>query len=156
MNEENIIDNTIDPMDKFEYKGEMALIYPKYYAEKVPKIRFKVMVIQENDGDIPHIHMEFLDAKDEKREKRAAYICLHKAMYAPNHDNRKLDDLEKEELIKFLNTFRKGASAVNSAGKHMACNCWKEAVYYWNVAYSDTLFEKDKNGNIIMPDYTKL
>ena len=101
--------------------------------------------------------MEFLDAKDEKREKRAAYICLHKAMYAPNHDNRKLDDLEKEELIKFLNTFRKGAFVFdNNYEKAVACNCWQEAVYFWKEAYSDTLFEKDKNGNIIMPDYTKL
>ena len=159
MNEENIVDNTIDPMDKFEYKGEMALIYPKYYAEKMPKIRFKVMVIQENDGDIPTIRIEFLD----DAEKRFVFILLNKAMYAPNNGSRKLTHTEKQELMKYFNIFEEGAYVYDDDYEEkIPCNRWRDCVWCWsshtadNVPDTRNLFEKDENRNMIMPDYMEL
>ena len=88
-------------------------------------------------------------------------MCLATAEYAPQHEKETkiLNSHERKALIKFFNTFRKGAYISDKDGNPISCNCWEEAVDRW-IQQNDgaeKYFEVDEEtGRFIMPDYSKL
>ena len=142
--------------DREKLFNEMAEVYPKYIKEKRPDIPFHVVVAQGGEGFVPHAHVYFRSKEDTNR-KYISYICLHEAEYAPQHDDgKRLTNSEKKALVAFFNTFRDGAYTRKANGKVVPCNCWQECVDIWIATYSDKLFIRDEDGDIIMPDYTTL
>jgi hypothetical protein len=138
-----------------EYLFEMSEVYPKYIIEHNPRINFHISVPQGKEGPIPHFHMSF-GSKRNKNKKDTSFIRLDIPEYSPHHDDyKKLNRLEKEELVKFMNTLR---ISTRVDGSYEYYSCWKECVDLWINNHGDpyNLFEKDKNGNYIMPDYSLL
>lgn len=138
------------------YLSPMALIYPRYNEERNPKIRFHVCIVQAGEGIEPHVHVYL----DDDSNGNAAYVCLASATYAPYHkDGAKLNAEQKDALITFFNTMRKGTATKDKNGNFVPCNCWQEAVDLWISTYGLTKkdpFTYDKDGNPVMPDYGKL
>lgn len=167
-NEVDLMDIPIDecgPWDEYLPEGvdneiffaEMAEIYPKYIEEQRPKIKFRIVVPQGDEGPVPHLHMYFRNKKD-KDLRYISFICLHKAEYAPQHEGKRLNFQERKAFIEFLNTFRKGAWMSDKDGNPIPCNCWQECVDTWINTHGDkgNLFKRDEDGMIIMPDYSEL
>ena len=152
--DEYLPEMTADQRDTFFM--EFAEIYPKYRREHNPRVRFHIIIGQGSEGIVPHLHMHFRH-KDDKDQRYISYVCLHEATYAPQHKNSKrLNAAEKEELIKFLNTFRKGAFTSDKDDNPIPCNCWQECVDTWINTYDDRLFKRDEDGMVLMPDYNDL
>ena len=147
-----------DDVDPGRFFLEMAEIYPAYNDDNNIKKRiFQVSVFTGNsEGPVPHMHV-FYDGK--KNKANTAFICLGKAEYAPQHKKttKILNSQEIKDLITFLTT------KIPKYYELGDITCWEAAVKLWlsgqDKKYMSTwkkYFDTDENGNIIMPDYTKL
>lgn len=131
---------------------EMAEIYRGYNKDHNIRNGFRVW-IEPNEGLVPHVHVVFKG----KNGPETAYVCLCKAEYLSGHDSRILNTKERKDLQRFFET------EVETVRGTMTC--WELAVFDWeqNIigdrikteAFKNA-FEYDDNGNMVMPDYTKL
>lgn len=136
-------------MDPGMFFAEMAEIYTDY-QKKNPNCKFRIFVYT-NDGPIPHFHMKFKKGKD-------AIIKLFSAEYLNGHDSKELNSDEKKELIKFLNATMKDLDGNDITSWNQMINVWKSSLpgdETRTKAFKE-LAKKDKDGNYVMPDYTKL
>ena len=134
---------------------EMAIINP-YLCDQGP---IQIEVEQRNEGPIPHMHV-YLDHTRDK--KNCAYIRLDKAEYMPKHDSTPLGK-SKDEFIKIMTSEWDGYYFKNSkTGEIRTATGYEMAVKIWVDTYEHISIEKcnkfkfDENGNLIMPDYSKL
>jgi len=150
----------LEMAERIRYYEENGIEYEfECPVEESPIVRFKLAIMTDCEKDIPTIRIEFLDDAEEK----FVFILLNKAMYAPNNGSRKLTHIEKQELVKYFNTFEEGIYAYDDDYEEkIPCNHWRECVKCWtshtadNVPDIRNLFEKDENRNMIMPDYMEL
>ena len=149
----NYNSNDVEYIDGYDFFfGEMAEIIPdmnkcdEYYKRKGFGFRIKVMQRNEGTND-PHVHIEFINGKN-----KIAYISLNSATYSAHHlkNTRILSPDEIDALVVFFNTPIK--SVLNKSE-----TCWERAADTYISTFGDPYkVFKYKNGNLVMPDYTRL
>lgn len=133
------------------YMMEMAEINPKF--TKNAGLGFKVM-IEPKEGPIPHVHIRFNNG-------RTSHIKLGSAEYMNGHEKKDYI-LSRDDTEKLVSFFKSKILPKNNTHNNMTS--WEFAVMEWETLIDsddrqeafDKAFEYDKDGNKIMPDYTKL
>ena len=127
-------------------KGEqdnlcLALINPRLCK----KLSIKVAVEQHDTKPaVPYLHV-FLD--NTWNLKNCAFIRLDKPEYVPEKNSKRLSTKQKEELIYILT---RECNIKAATGYETAAQTWIDT-YEGN-----NKIQYDKNGFLVMPDYTKL
>lgn len=139
-------------------KGEqdnlcLALINPRLCK----KLSIKVAVEQhDTKTTVPYLHV-FLD--NTWNLKNCAFIRLDKPEYVPEKNSKRLSTKQKEELIYILTRECNGnwiASIIDKSNIKAATG-YETAVQTWIDTYEgNNKIQYDKNGFLVMPDYTKL
>ena len=139
-------------------KGEqdnlcLALINPRLCK----KLSIKVAVEQhDTKTTVPYLHV-FLD--NTWNLKNCAFIRLDKPEYVPEKNSKRLSTKQKEELIYILTRECNGnwiASIIDNSNIKAATG-YETAVQTWIDTYEgNNKIQYDKNGFLVMPDYTKL
>lgn len=139
-------------------KGEqdnlcLALINPRLCK----KLSIKVAVEQHDTKTaVPYLHV-FLD--NTWNLKNCAFIRLDKPEYVPEKNSKRLSTKQKEELIYILTRECNGnwiASIIDNSNIKAATG-YETAVQTWIDTYEgNNKIQYDKNGFLVMPDYTKL
>ena len=143
-----------------EVLGEMAQVDINY-SERTGSAIKQVYVYQRDEGNIPHVHIKFVDKGDHVHE---ASVCLHDNVYAWWHykgsrPHSMLNSGLKKELNQFFNTTQT-ISSTNERGELISVkrNNWMTCVVDWLNTWGDpnNMFKRDENNKIIMPDYKHL
>ena len=91
--------------------------------------------------------------------KNCAFIRLDKPEYVPEKNSKRLSTKQKEELIYILTRECNGnwiASIIDKSNIKAATG-YETAVQTWIDTYEgNNKIQYDKNGFLVMPDYTKL
>lgn len=131
----------------------MAIVNPSLCKSKT----IQVEIEQSNEGPIPHLHVYH----DKTRSKsRCSYIRLDAPAYSEHHRSagKKLPRKLKEEFIEVMET-PWAKHVVQTAGGLRTATGYEASVGIWSETFEDNSLDKfnlDENGDLIMPDYTKL
>lgn len=129
----------------------MAIINPKLCRN----LAIQVEVEQRDEGDIPHLHVYH----DKTRNpKKCSYVRLDKAEYSPHHDIVPLGKL-KDQFIYVMTSPWQKHMYINNNGIARTATGYEAAVDTWVETFENddySKFNTDSEGNLIMPDYSKL
>jgi len=137
--------------DPDKFIGEMADINRKF--TKNAGFGF-IVLIEPKEGTIPHVHVCFHDGK-------IAHVKLGTAEYLNGHKSK--DYILSRSDCKHLQEFFEAKMMVKDQSLSKM-NSWEFAVSLWESYLTtkeeenafENAFKYDKDGNKIMPDYTKL
>jgi hypothetical protein len=150
-----------------KFHNHIEIINPQYKWDK-KEIHVGVnCYIKRNDEELeyinyllPHADIYWGDIEDPNTE--ISYVSLHEASFNTFHKNIKISLTldEKDEIIKFFNSYQKGFG-MEISNEIVKANCWQQAVNIWINEYKEegnyeNLFNRDSNGNFIMPNYDNL
>ena len=131
----------------------MAFINPRLCK----KLSIKVAVEQhDTKTTVPYLHV-FLD--NTWNLKKCAFIRLDKPEYVPEKNSKRLSTKQKEELIYILTSESKyhWLTSIIDKSNIKAATGYETAVQTWIDTYEgNNKIQYDKNGFLVMPDYTKL
>lgn len=137
-----------------EFDMHLELLLPE--ASITNNKKNKCYNIDSNDLAVPYLHV-FLD--NTWNLKNCAFIRLDKPEYVPEKNSKRLSTKQKEELIYILTRECNGnwiASIIDKSNIKAATG-YETAVQTWIDTYEgNNKIQYDKNGFLVMPDYTKL
>lgn len=130
----------------------MAIINPTLCKSKTIQVELE----QTSEGPVPHLHVYH----DKTRNpKSCSYVRLDKAEYSPHHkDSQPLPRELKEEFIEVM-TEPWSKHVVETVSGTRTATGYEAAVGIWAETYEDDNFSKfeiDEDGELVMPDYSKL
>lgn len=141
--------------EELEYIEAMSTINPQLCEQS----KILVEVEERNEGPIPHTHVYHDHTRN---PKKCSYIRLDKAEYSDHHDKLSIplpDKKAKADFIRIMNSDWPKYLCKTPDGDVRYKTGYEAAVDTWVDCYEKGSYDKfnlDDEGQLIMPDYSKL